>query len=125
MRRKRCPITLLEVMIVILLIGLIGGVLSYNLKGTLDRGKKFRTEEGIKRLKEILDLEVARGAVAMQSLVGAEGYKQVAQCVRESGFITPSEVDKFLTDGWGEQYRISIEQGELMIRSPRLERDAQ
>ena len=40
MRKKRA-ITLLEIMIVILLIGLIGGVVSYNLKGTLDKGKAF------------------------------------------------------------------------------------
>ena len=50
MRKKRA-ITLLEIMIVILLIGLIGGVVSYNLKGTLDKGKAFASKEGAKKTR--------------------------------------------------------------------------
>lgn len=117
-KRKRHPITLLEIMIVILLIGVIGGVLSYNLKGTLDRGKKFRTEEGIKRLKEILDLEVERGAVTKAALVGLSNSKAVTDCVRESGFIPSSNLTEFLQDGWKDPYSITLtDQNELDIIS--------
>ena len=83
-KRKRYPITLLEVMIVILLIGLIGGVLSYNLKGTLDRGKKFRTEEGMKRLKEILELEIERGVISASDLKGFTDSQSVYDSVKNT-----------------------------------------
>jgi general secretion pathway protein G len=119
-KRRRSPITLLEIMIVILLIGLIGGILSYNLKGTMDRGKKFRTEEGIKRLKEILDLEIAREAVTLQELVGPENIKNVERCVLNSGLIAQNHVKEFLLDGWKEPYIISQDNGELQIQSQRM-----
>jgi hypothetical protein len=120
-KKKRQPITLLEIMIVILLIGVIGGVLSYNLKGTLDRGKKFRTEEGIKRLKEILDLEIERGAVTLSSLAGPADAPSVRACVQKSGFISDKHLDDFLKDGWKEPYIIRIKDGELDIYSYRLD----
>jgi len=126
-KRKRYPITLLEVMIVILLIGLIGGVLSYNLKGTLDRGKKFRTEEGMKRLKEILELEIQQGGITLSQLLGPENrttadYSVIRNRVEKSGFISPSNLDDFLKDGWKEPYILSLDnKGDLLVTSYRLE----
>ncbi|MGH2612733.1 MAG: type II secretion system protein [Rhabdochlamydiaceae bacterium] len=120
-KRKRYPITLLEIMIVILLIGVIGGVLSYNLKGTLDRGKKFRTEEGMKRLKEILDLEIDRGVITASELVGSADAPKVKTCVQRSGFISDSNLDDFLKDGWKEPYVITEHDGTLQISSYRFD----
>ncbi|MGD0664207.1 MAG: type II secretion system protein [Rhabdochlamydiaceae bacterium] len=120
-KRKRYPITLLEVMIVILLIGLIGGVLSYNLKGTLDRGKKFRTEEGMKRLKEILEMEIERGVISASDLKGFTDSQTVHDCVKNSNFISSSNLDSFLKDGWKEPYQITINGNEIHVTSPRLE----
>lgn len=108
-RKKRHPITLLEIMIVILLIGVIGGVLSYNLKGTLDRGKQFKTDEGKKRLKEILDLEIERGPFTKELLTGKESLKNLRACVEASGFISADKIDSFLKDGWGVPYIVSID----------------
>ena len=119
-RKKRHPITLLEIMIVILLIGLIGGVLSYNLKGTLDRGKTFRTEEGIKRLKEILEIEIERGTFTLDQLTGSENRGNVRSCLAESGFIAQKDVDGFLLDGWKEPYVIVERDRELQIYSSKL-----
>jgi len=116
--RKRA-VTLLEMMIVILLIGIVGGVLSYNLKGTLDKGKKFRTEEGKKRLQDILELEVERGAFTFQQLTGPEGPKFVRECVAGSGFIAPRDVDDFLRDGWKEPYMIKRSKDGLQVFSSR------
>lgn len=115
-RKKRHPITLLEIMIVILLIGVIGGVLSYNLKGTLDRGKQFRTAEGIKRLKEILDLEIERGAYTKAQLTGKDSLKNLRACVEASGFISSDKVDAFLKDGWGVPLTVKLDdKGELVV----------
>lgn len=117
MKRKRHPITLLEVMIVILLIGLIGGVLSYNLKGTLDRGKKFRTEEGIKRLHEILDFQMAEGSYKPSDFVGANGSTNLHKCVTDSKLIPEGNIEKLLKDGWGEPYQFSLKDDTLEITS--------
>lgn len=117
MKRKRHPITLLEVMIVILLIGLIGGVLSYNLKGTLDRGKEFRTKEGITRLREILDLEVAGGNYKVSDFTGTDGTTNVRNCIANSKLIPESNIDNLLKDGWGEPYQFSLKDGDLQITS--------
>jgi len=121
-RKKRQPITLLEIMIVILLIGVIGGVLSYNLKGTLDRGKKFRTEEGIKRLKEILDLQIETGPYKRSELLGSADSLKVKECVKASGFISPDKLDEFLKDGWKEPYIITENESGLCITSYHLDK---
>ncbi|MBP7074689.1 MAG: hypothetical protein KBA81_04815 [Rhabdochlamydiaceae bacterium] len=121
LKRKRHPITLLEIMIVILLIGVIGGVLSYNLKGTLDRGKVFRTEEGMKRLKEILELQLETGKYSRADLVGSSDSPKVKECVSKSQFISPQNLDAFLKDGWNEPYIITQVDEELHISSYRYD----
>ena len=111
MRKKRA-ITLLEIMIVILLIGLIGGVVSYNLKGTLDKGKKFRSDEGAKKLQDILNYEISAGTASV-----AEILKIPASVVTKSGFISPTEVEKFLLDGFGRPYNISqADDGSIQVK---------
>ena len=62
MKCKKRYITLLEIMIVIFLIGIIGSVIGYNMKGSIDKGKVFRTQESIKQVHDILLLEIAEGA---------------------------------------------------------------
>ncbi len=53
MQKKR-TFTLLEIMIVIFLIGLIGGIVSYSMKGSLEEGKAFKTEQAIMRVVDLL-----------------------------------------------------------------------
>jgi hypothetical protein len=107
MRKKRA-ITLLEIMIVIVLIGLVGGVLSYNLKGTLDKGKAFRSEQGAAKLQDILNLEIQQGFANAKDLAGdkAENRSAVSKCISGSGLISAGEVNKFVKDGWGDYYTI-------------------
>ncbi len=54
MKRKKRALTLLEIMIVIFLITLITGAIGYNMKGTLDRGRAFRTEQAQAQLRDLL-----------------------------------------------------------------------
>ena len=107
MRKKRA-ITLLEIMIVILLIGLIGGVVSYNLKGTLDKGKAFASKEGAKKLEDILNLEIQQGPRTAQEIAQDSSDKRevVEAVVLNSGLISKQQAPKFLKDGWGEFYII-------------------
>ena len=112
MRRKR-SITLLEIMIVILLIGLIGGVVSYNLKGTLDKGKAFASKEGAKKLEDILNLEIQQGTSTSEEITKDKSDKLdvVKAVVLNSGLISAQQVDKFLKDGWNEFYSIRKAKG--------------
>jgi general secretion pathway protein G len=107
MRKKRA-ITLLEIMIVILLIGLIGGVVSYNLKGTLDKGKAFASSEGAKKLEDILNLEIQQGTKTAQEIIHDRSDERdiVKAVILNSGLISERQVIKFLKDGWGEFYTI-------------------
>ena len=87
MKKKRY-ITLLEIMIVILLIGIITSVVGYNVKGSLDKGKVFKTEQAQNQIKELLLLEVAKGK-KIENVV-----KYAKQHLKDSGI--PKDVDSLL-----------------------------
>ena len=109
MRKKRA-ITLLEIMIVILLIGLIGGVVSYNLKGTLEKGKAFASKEGAQKLEDIINIELQQtSTITAANLVNDK--TKIRQFVLNSGLISERQIDKFLKDGWNEEYEITLVDG--------------
>jgi len=92
--RKKKAITLLEIMIVIFLIGLIGSVIGYNVKGSLEEGKAFRSEQGIAKIKDILEMEMANGASVDQIIENPGFY------LKNSGLVADS--NKLLKDGWNQ-----------------------
>ncbi len=98
-RKKKRPITLLEIMIVIFLIGLIGSVIGYNVKGSLEEGKAFRSEQGIAKLKDILQMEIANG-VSTEDIVNNPKFY-----LKRTGLV--ADANKLLKDGWGQPYIIS------------------
>ncbi|MGH7889895.1 MAG: hypothetical protein ACRENF_05020 [Thermodesulfobacteriota bacterium] len=124
MKKKR-PITLLEIMIVILLIGLIGGVVSYNLKGTLDKGKAFASKEGSQKLQDILNLEIQdRPNAATELALDKTPDRDVVRAlVVNSGLISAQQVGKFLKDGWGSYYIIRSVRGanQIVVSSNKLD----
>lgn len=114
MKKKRA-ITLLEIMIVIFLIGLIGGVVGYNMKGSLDEGKAFKSKEGAAKIENILNLQIAGGwdPAVLQDPQG------VAKCLRDSGMV--KDVDQILKDGWGNPYTITVDDhGDVSVESQKL-----
>lgn len=123
MRKKRA-ITLLEIMIVILLIGLIGGVVSYNLKGTLEKGKAFTSEEGARKLEDILNLEIQQGTKTAMEIARdkSDNRALVKECVLNSGLISQQQLAKFLKDGWGEYYTIKkvSKENQVIVTSHKL-----
>lgn len=99
MKNKKRPITLLEIMIVIFLISLIGSVIGYNMKGSLDKGKAFKTEQAISQLEDIFQLEAAKGMLSHKEIA-----EQAESVLENSGLIKqPSEL---LKDGWGNPFII-------------------
>lgn len=108
--------TLLEIMIVIFIIGIIGSVIGYNMRGSLDKGKAFKTKEGVNKLYEIVQLEEAQG----NPLNGDQGLETaIERLLTNSGLVRrPSDLMK---DGWGNTYEFKTEGKELRITSDKYE----
>lgn len=113
-QRKKRSLTLLEIMIVIFLIGLIGSVIGYNVKGSLDEGRAFRSEQGACQIRDILLLEVAKGYPLDQVLQDKEKF------LNSSGLV--KDVKKLLKDGWGDSYEIVGNRygTDIIVRSSKL-----
>ena len=89
----------MEIMIVIFLIGLIGSVIAYNMKGSLDEGRYFKSQQAIKQIQEVLELEIARGVTAEKVNADPGFY------IERSGIV--KNVDKVVKDGWGNDFSIT------------------
>ncbi|MDB6081503.1 MAG: putative outer membrane protein [Chlamydiia bacterium] len=71
--QKKRSITLVEIMIVMLLIGMITGTMAYNYKKSLDRGKEFKTKEIISRVEAALNMALAEGEITPTELNESSG----------------------------------------------------
>ncbi|MCH9612272.1 MAG: hypothetical protein S4CHLAM102_07580 [Chlamydiia bacterium] len=105
---KKKYFTLLEIMLVIFIIGLIGSALGISMKGSLDEGRAFKTEQGAKQIYDVLTLELAKGGKLDAVLKKPEKY------LARSGFI--KDPKKLLVDGWGNPYQIEADQSGEDIR---------
>lgn len=111
--KKRC-ITLIEMIIVITLIGIIMGALAWRYTGALDKGKAFKTETGMARLETILNLAVAEDPSVINDIESR--WKSI---VEKSPLV--DDPNKLIYDGWGDEYDVSVEDGEIIIRSENYE----
>jgi len=109
---KKRALTLLEIMIVIFLITLITGAIGYNMKGTLDRGRAFRTEQAETQLHDLLLICLEEG-VKPDDLV-----KDPAMYLKKYNLAKNSE--KLVQDGWGTNFVIQYNQNkhDFKISSP-------
>ena len=85
-------------MIVICLITLITGVIGYNMKGSLDKGKRFRTEQAMEQLHDMLLLALSEG-------------KKIDEILRDPKTVLldmglAKNPDNLLKDGWNEPFQI-------------------
>ncbi len=99
MKKKR-HLTLIEVMIVIVIIGLIGSVVAYNMRGSLEEGKIFKTQQGGAQVYNILSLEVARGNTITDVQATWE------QKIKDSPLAAKPK--QLVRDGWGELYNVEV-----------------
>ena len=107
-KQKKKAITLLEIMIVIFLIGLIGSVIGYNVKGSLEEGKAFKTEQGALQIQDILSLEASDGT-PLEEIIDRPAYY-----LKRSGLC--KNYDKLLKDGWGKPYELSLTYNKTAIK---------
>ncbi len=114
--KKRYALTLLEIMIVIFLIGLIGSVIGYNMKGSLEEGKAFKTEKAIEQIHDVLMLEVAKGASIDEVAADPEGYLAHSNLVNHP--------DKLILDGWGVKFEVKPDQHkhDLVVKSDQYDK---
>lgn len=100
--KKKQAFTLLEIMIVIFLIGLIGSIVGYNMKGSLNEGKAFKTEQAMLRLHDIFELEMARNNRSPQNVVDDK-----ENVIMRSGLVKNPSL--LLKDGWGNNFTIRVD----------------
>jgi general secretion pathway protein G len=116
LKKNKKAMTLLEVMIVIFIIGIISSVIGYNMKGSLEKAKAFKTEEGIKKIKEIFELEMAQGSTNLQEIIENPGA-----VLQNSGLVNSGK--EMLKDGWGVPYQITLSQrGNVVVKSESFDR---
>ncbi len=108
-KKKKHSITLIEIMIVILLIGLIGGALAYNMSGRRDKGNSFKTEQNLSRLHDILMLEYATGTKTLAEIISDK------RVIVKDSPLAPKDVDAMLKDGWGQEFVYTIENHDIKI----------
>ncbi|MBS0624722.1 MAG: type II secretion system protein [Verrucomicrobia bacterium] len=114
MKKRKRALTLLEIMIVIALITLISGVISYNMRGTLDKGRAFKTERAIDQLRDMLQLCQA------ENIKVSDDKATLKAALNKLGLA--KDVDKLLTDGWGQPLVVQIsDQGDIAITSAKLD----
>lgn len=112
-RRKKYALTLLEVMIVIVLIGIIGSVIGYNMKDSLDEGKAFRTRYAMQQIQDILLLEAAKGTPLKTVVAEKEKYLAASGLVKN--------VQKMLVDGWGQPFKVKSVHETITVSSTGLD----
>lgn len=106
--------TLLEIMVVTFIIGIIASVVGFNMKGSIDKGRAFKTEHGMRQAQEILMFMVAEGKVNASELKG--NLQQAINTLRESKLVRDPE--KLLKDGWNQNYSIDVNsEGEVVLTS--------
>ncbi len=107
---KRAYITLIEMMIVMFLIALITGVIAYNVKGSLDQGKVFKTKVGIEKVETILNLAIANEPDLANNI--NDSWKAI---IKTSPLVQNPE--SLIKDGWGNDYDVRYEDGRISVTS--------
>jgi len=102
MKRKKRPMTLLEIMVVIFIIGIVGSVIGYNMRGSLSKGKEFKTARSAEKLQEILTLECDLNNIDPTTKEWSSTV--VKNVLKNSGLV--KDVDALMKDGWGEKFKV-------------------
>jgi type II secretory pathway pseudopilin PulG len=98
--RRKSPLTIIEIMIVIFIISIVGGVMSHNMKGSLVKGRAFKTETASREAYDILSLELASGTTLEEIVADPD------KVLMGSGLVKSTK--KLLKDGWGDDFKILI-----------------
>lgn len=96
---KKRALSLIEMLIVMLLIGIIGSVIGFNMRGSAEKGRIFKTENGSRQVYDLLTLELAKTPESVDQIL-----ESPYAALKQSGSV--SDPKKLLVDGWGKKYVI-------------------
>lgn len=114
---KKRAMTLMELMVVIVIIGLVSSVVAYNVRGSLEKGRDFKTRQAMNMLEEVIALEVPSDEIA-------RFLESPEKVLRDTGLVKNPK--KLLEDGWGTPFKMALSRDgkELVIRSVHLKKAA-
>ncbi len=105
MKKQKRAVTLLEMMIVVVLIGIIASVIGVNMKKSLDEGKAFKTERAKEQIHDAVLYHIATSdQYTLKQIIEDEEILQ--KVLDESPLIKDSA--SFLKDGWGDRFQIKL-----------------
>ncbi|SYX09404.1 Tfp pilus assembly protein FimT [Chlamydia poikilotherma] len=108
-QKRKQSITLIEMMVVITLIGIVGGALAFNMRGSIQKGKVFQSEQNCAKVYDILMMEYATGGASLREIVDQK------ESVLE-GAAWCKDGKKLLKDAWGEDIVVKLnDQGDDLI----------
>lgn len=109
-KKNKKPFTLIEIMIVVFLIGIIGGVIGYNMKGSINEGRAFKSERGSKQIYDLLTLKMSDGTKIDAILANPK------LALEQNGFV--NNVKKLMQDGWGKEFELKkLKSGDFIVYS--------
>ena len=112
-KKKKRAVTLIEIMIVIMLISLIGGALAFNMRGSMDQGRAFKTDQNIARVRDILLMADVDGDLSTDDIV--TGWRNI---VGKSSLVDASKV---IVDGWNQPLNVvKNDDNDIVVTSDRL-----
>lgn len=113
MKQRKRAVTLIEIMIVILLIGIIGGALAFNMRGSLDKGKVFKTQTTQARVYDILMLKASEEDLTMEEVAeNWVSHVKTSPLVKKGTDLT--------RDGWNQKISVRVVDEEIDVYSPGL-----
>jgi prepilin-type N-terminal cleavage/methylation domain-containing protein len=115
-QQKKRAVTLIEIMIVILLIGLISGALMFNMRGSLDKGRIFKTKQNSQRVYDALMMAYASGEF---QLADVSKDDVVLAVLNQSPLIKNGA--EALKDGWGDRFTLSIVDNDIKVTSSHVQ----
>ncbi|RDB31172.1 putative OMP leader (16) peptide [Candidatus Similichlamydia laticola] len=96
---KRRFLTLVEMMVVMSLIAIIGAAVAYNIRGSLEKGRYFRSVEGAKQIENLLYMHMAETGESLAATISR--WKKIVS--RSPLVRSPDQATK---DGWGNDYKV-------------------
>lgn len=114
---RKKALTLLEIMIVIAIISMIGGVIGFNMKKSLDKAKKFKTETARRQLEDILNLEFNITSDQQNTYLDDNGYltETAKKVIEDSGLVRDAHAVMF--DAWNEPFIVKFKDNHFEVYS--------
>lgn len=116
---KKRALTLIELMLVIVLIGTIGTILSLNLRSALVRGKEFKTKQLRNKIEAVLNIALAED-MDVNTI-----RKDWPQIVEQSPLIKVKSNDGDIADAWGNPFKADYDSnlGQFKVYSSKIDPD--